>query len=37
MALPVNQPSLSYCQLARAAVWAVSVAAVSAAVIHFWK
>jgi hypothetical protein len=36
MALPVNQPSLSLCTLTRAAVWAGSVAAASALVIHFY-
>jgi hypothetical protein len=36
MALPVNQPSLSLCTLARAAVWAGSVAATAALVVHFY-
>jgi hypothetical protein len=36
MALPVNQPSLSLCTLTRAAVWAGSVAATAALVVHFY-
>lgn len=36
MSLPVNQPSLSWCFVKRATFWAASVAAATAAVVHFW-